>query len=108
MPDQKFKRTKEDFLCEHCHQSVTGDGFTNHCPACLWSKHVDVHPGDRSALCGGSMEPREVLKDGDEWKITHVCTVCGYRKKNRTQKEDSFGVLVALAEKITLEKSKGK
>jgi Zn finger protein HypA/HybF involved in hydrogenase expression len=48
-----FKRTIEDFTCEHCGEQVTGNGFTNHCPQCLWSKHVDIDPGDRLALCGG-------------------------------------------------------
>jgi hypothetical protein len=46
---RRFQRTIEDFECERCRMLVTGSGFTNHCPACLWSKHVDVHPGDRQA-----------------------------------------------------------
>ena len=24
------------------------NGYTNHCSQCLWSKHVDINPGDRS------------------------------------------------------------
>ena len=52
---KKFIKVKEDFVCEHCGAEVKGDGYTNHCPKCLWSKHVDVHPGDRAAECGGMM-----------------------------------------------------
>jgi hypothetical protein len=34
--------------------------YRNHCPACLWSKHVDVQPGDRAATCRGLMRPDRV------------------------------------------------
>ncbi|MEK7158524.1 MAG: RNHCP domain-containing protein, partial [Patescibacteria group bacterium] len=43
-----FQRRVEDFTCESCGAQVTGDGYTNHCPQCLVSKHVDVYPGDRA------------------------------------------------------------
>ena len=56
-PPKKFQRTIEDFTCEQCNFAVKGNGYTNHCPKCLWSKHVDVNPGDRAATCGGLMEP---------------------------------------------------
>ncbi|MFN2146641.1 MAG: RNHCP domain-containing protein, partial [Anaerolineales bacterium] len=36
----KFQRRIEYFICEHCGAEVSGVGFTNHCPVCLWSKHV--------------------------------------------------------------------
>ena len=48
-----FIRKTEDFICEHCGREVRGNGYTNHCPYCLWSKHVDINPGDRAAGCGG-------------------------------------------------------
>ena len=57
MMTKKFQRTKEDFTCEKCNLVVNGSGYTNHCPRCLWSKHVDVNPGDRQATCQGFMEP---------------------------------------------------
>ena len=44
MPSLKFKRKKENFVCENCGAEVKGDGFTNHCPKCLYSKHVDIFP----------------------------------------------------------------
>ena len=54
---QKFKRKIEDFVCGHCKQKVKGNGYTNHCPKCLWSKHVDLTPGDRASGCKGMMAP---------------------------------------------------
>ena len=36
---RNFQRHVEDFECEHCGAFVEGDGYTNHCPACLWCKH---------------------------------------------------------------------
>ncbi|MFA6992594.1 MAG: RNHCP domain-containing protein, partial [Candidatus Gracilibacteria bacterium] len=40
---KRFSRTIEDFVCEKCGAKVKGDGYTNHCPKCLWSKHVDIN-----------------------------------------------------------------
>lgn len=95
-----FKRTIEDFTCEHCGEQVTGNGFTNHCPQCLWSKHVDVDPGDRLALCGGLMRPTEIQKKGSEYSIIQVCEKCGFTRANKAQKEDNFDmVLQIVAEK---------
>lgn len=85
-----FQRTKEDFTCEQCGFEVVGNGYTNHCPKCLWSKHVDVHPGDRAATCGGMMEPVEVVLKGGEYNILHRCIVCGFEKRNKASKEDMF------------------
>lgn len=38
---KNFTRVIEDFICENCGTEVKGNGYTNHCPKCLWSKHVD-------------------------------------------------------------------
>jgi ribosomal protein L37AE/L43A len=94
---ETFRRTKEDFVCEHCGTAVTGNGYTNHCPNCLWSKHVDVHPGDRAAECGGMMEPVSVSSKSGEYIITHKCTRCGYEKNNSASAEDSIDVLAEIA-----------
>ena len=94
---QQFRRQIEDFVCGHCGREVTGDGYTNHCPDCLWSKHLDVHPGDRAATCGGLMAPIAVTEKGGEYIITHKCEVCAHTKPNRTAEEDDFGMIVELA-----------
>ena len=95
----KFKKKKEDFTCEKCSFSVVGTGYTNHCPQCLYSKHVDVNPGDRLATCGGLMEPVDVEGTVKRYMLTHKCTICGHKKKNKVEDEDSIDVLVALATK---------
>ena len=85
-----------DEYCEKCGSFVRGDGYTNHCPRCLWSKHVDVNPGDRMALCGGMMEPISVETKSGEWIILHRCTVCRAEKKNKASKDDAFDALESL------------
>jgi predicted Zn-ribbon and HTH transcriptional regulator len=85
-----FKKNVEDFLCEHCGVETEGTGYTNHCPKCLWSKHVDIDPGDRAADCGGLMKPVSVEREGDEWVLKHKCTVCGYEKRNTMSQNDNF------------------
>ena len=94
---KRFQRTIEDFACEHCGFSVAGTGYTNHCPKCLWSKHVDMNPGDRAEKCGGMMEPVAVSKEGSVWKILHRCVKCGFERAKILGKEDDFDAAVELA-----------
>ena len=94
---RKFIRRIEDFACEHCGEQVSGSGYTNHCPRCLWSKHVDVNPGDRAASCEGMMKPVRVEQDDNEYVLVHRCEHCGAEKRNRVSASDSRDALVALA-----------
>jgi len=94
---KEFKKTKEDFVCENCGEEVKGDGYTNHCPRCLWSKHVDIHPGDRQAECGGMMKPVEVTSKAGETDLVHECVRCGYRKTNKASKDDNFEAIIRLS-----------
>ena len=91
-----FTRMQEDFICGQCGASVRGDGYTNHCPRCLFSRHVDINPGDRAAVCGGLMEPVAVEIRGDRHSLMHRCRVCGHRRRNRTADNDSMDAIVAL------------
>lgn len=93
---KKFTRTIEDFTCEKCGTHVSGNGYTNHCPKCLWSKHVDVNPGDRAGECGGLMEPVAVFKKGREFILMHRCGVCGFERKNKLGKDDMFDSVLKL------------
>lgn len=94
---KKFNRRTENFVCEHCGTKVIGNGYTNHCPNCLYSKHVDINPGDREADCGGLMEPVSLeLKNGD-YIITHRCTQCGHIRKNKTSPDDNFEEILKLS-----------
>ena len=76
-----FKKVKEDFGCERCGERVVGDGYTDHCPKCLWGKHVDKEvPGDRDSECRGMMEPikAEFLISNLQFKIKYQCLKCGH------------------------------
>ena len=92
-----FTRTEEDFVCGVCGLFVEGNGYTNHCPQCLWSKHVDVFPGDREGKCLGMMEPVDVSKKGKEYTILHKCVVCGFEKPNKAVSDDNFDMLVQIS-----------
>lgn len=99
---KRFQRRIEDFTCGHCGAAVEGDGFTNHCPRCLWSRHVDLQPGDRAADCGGLMEPVAVESQRSGHVLTHRCTRCGAQKRNRSSSRDDFAALLALARQRSL------
>ncbi|MCK5021919.1 MAG: RNHCP domain-containing protein [Candidatus Pacebacteria bacterium] len=94
--DKKFQRKIEDFICENCKEEIKGDGYTNHCPFCLWSKHVDINPGDRASDCRGMMKAVKINKKSDEYIITHRCLKCGYEKNNKVSKKDNFDELLKL------------
>ena len=86
---KKFQARKEDFVCQHCGFLVKGSGYTNHCPRCLWSKHVDINPGDRLNPCQGMMEPSSIeIREGEKILIAK-CIVCGEEKKNKISEGDN-------------------
>ena len=93
----KFIKTKENFTCEKCGFFVEGDGYTNHCPECLWSKHVDVFPGDRKRECAGMMKPIGVEKGGKGYIIIHRCLKCEVKKPNKAVPNDNFQMLVQIS-----------
>ncbi len=93
----RFTRRTEDFTCGHCGKKVKGNGFTNHCPFCLWGKHVDVNPGDRAAECGGMMRPTGIeIRKGDVY-ILQQCEVCGHKRPNKAAPEDDRDVIIRLS-----------
>jgi hypothetical protein len=87
---KKFQRKIEDFTCDHCGFHIEGNGYTNHCPDCLWSKHVDVNPGDRLHACQGMMRPVHVETKDGSYIITHQCQKCGAEKRNKIAPNDDF------------------
>lgn len=96
-----FSRREEDFVCENCGAKVIGNGYTNHCPKCLYSKHVDVNPGDRSADCGGLMEPVDIeIKDGN-YVLIHKCKKCGFVRKNKVSNQDNFEAVLDISRNKT-------
>ena len=89
----KFRETRnEAFVCENCGEVVrplANGSCRNHCPRCLWSKHLDDVPGDRRAHCGGRMPPVGVERDARRgWMIVHRCERCGAIRRNRAALDD--------------------
>lgn len=76
---------------------VQGTGYTDHCPNCLWSKHVDVYPGDRGEECGGMMEPLAAERKGDTWRIFYRCQKCGYKHFCRAAPDDNIDKIIELS-----------
>lgn len=87
---KKFSRCIEDFVCESCGEEVKGNGYTNHCPFCLYSKHIDKNPGDRKNICLGLMEPIAVEEKNKKYIIVHQCMKCGEVKRNQSAENDLF------------------
>ncbi|MDP2641345.1 MAG: RNHCP domain-containing protein [Candidatus Yanofskybacteria bacterium] len=90
--------------CVSCKKPIPrealGTAHRNHCPFCLWSKHVDEHRGDRKAACQGLMEPVGLaLKKDGELMIVHQCGVCQKVSKNRIAGDDEESALLEVQEK---------
>jgi|SRR6185436_5168736 len=92
-----FQRRKENFICGHCGQKVIGTGYTNHCPKCLYSKHVDINPGDRSEICQGLMKPMGIEQSHGEYIILYKCEKCGLSRKNKAAPEDNINQIIKLS-----------
>lgn len=89
------------FICRHCGEKVElnapGTKNRNHCPYCLYSRHVDIVRGDRKSKCGGMMKPVGTVKRKDgELLIVHQCQSCGYICKNRIAGDDNEEILDSL------------
>ena len=82
----------ESFVCGHCHRSVPiGDVMIrDHCPFCLWGRHLDNIPGDRSAGCGGLMQPLSFSVSGGIRWIHYSCTLCRHKFRVRAHPDDAL------------------
>jgi hypothetical protein len=94
---RQFQRKKENFICQNCGATVIGNGYTNHCPHCLYSKHVDINPGDRAADCGGLMEPIDLEQKDGHYTLVHKCQKCGFIRRNKVCPDDDFEAVLTLA-----------
>lgn len=93
---KNFIKNIEDFTCFNCSATVKGNGYTNHCPECLWSLHVDIIPGDRANPCRGKMQPIKVLCKTDDYKIIHICQSCKEQTRVKSVEQDNFDALIKL------------
>jgi len=87
---RRFQKKIENFVCGNCLAEVAGNGYTNHCPKCLFSKHVDINPGDRLNSCGGMMKPLRLESQRGEFVIIHKCQECGVGKRNKASPKDKL------------------
>lgn len=102
MDNKRFKMIDEEFICNVCGKLVKKLEYTarDHCPYCLSSKHLDINPGDRSADCGGTLEPIDIEKGKkDLYKIVYKCNKCGEIKKNKTAIDDDFEKILEIMSK---------
>lgn len=96
---KNFTMRDEKFICENCGEEVLPLGYTarDHCPYCLYSKHVDINPGDRSNTCKGLFEPVGIEKFKDSYKIVYKCMRCGEVHKNIMAKDDNMDLIIELS-----------
>jgi RNHCP domain len=99
----RYKQSSEEvFKCRHCRHFVcppsSGGRHRNHCPFCLYSRHVDDRkPGDRMSACGCSMEPvGHFQRPNGEYVLIHHCHGCGFERFNRIAADDDFDLVLSL------------
>lgn len=96
---KKFNMMDENFICENCNKKVEKLNYTarDHCPYCLYSKHVDINPGDRSNKCQGLLKPIGIEKFKNTYKIIYKCNTCNQTHKNIMAKDDNFDLIINLS-----------
>lgn len=112
--DKQYREHRETgFTCVQCGFPVTaereqsGVNNRNHCPRCLWSRHVDLNKaGDRKAQCRSRMQPigltiKQTHKKYSqptqgELMLIHRCTGCGKFSINRIAADDDAARIYTL------------
>ena len=91
----------ESFICENCNKQVQKLNYSarDHCPYCLYSKHVDRNPGDRANECKGILQPIEIEKFKNTYKIVYKCVKCNKIHKNIMAIDDDFNLIIQLSVK---------
>ena len=96
---KKFTMKDENFICEYCGKSVEKLNYTarDHCPYCLYSKHVDIMPGDRKNECMGLLKPIKLEKFKNTYKIIYQCEKCKAFHKNIIANDDDMDIIIELS-----------
>ena len=96
---KRFNMINENFICENCGKKVIKSDYTarDHCPYCLYSKHVDINPGDRLNNCHGLLEPISIEKFKDTYKIIYKCDKCHQIHKNIIHNDDNMDLIIELS-----------
>ena len=96
---KNFTMRDEEFNCDNCQRKVYPLKYTarDHCPYCLYSKHLDILPGDRKNTCHGLLKPIGIEKFKDTYKIIYKCEKCGQTHKNIIAKDDDMDLIIKLS-----------
>ena len=99
---KRFTMKDEEFICENCYKKVEKLNYTarDHCPYCLYSKHVDIYPGDRNNKCQGLLTPIDIEKYKNTYKIIYKCQKCQELHKNIIARDDDFDKVINLSSKL--------
>jgi len=97
---------ESSFKCAHCQGWVgAGSGLSgvqnrNHCPYCLWSRHIDLYAaGDRLSACKSPMKPIGLTVKATckrygscqgELMLIHLCMECKTLSINRIAADDDL------------------
>jgi DNA-directed RNA polymerase subunit RPC12/RpoP len=95
-----FTEIDEPFICENCGKDVKPLGYSSrdHCPYCLYSKHVDINPGDRLETCMGTLEPVSIENNSKKGiVIIYKCKKCSKTRKNIAAKDDNMNLIIKLS-----------
>ena len=108
LPTKRFTVVNEGFTCGHCGREVPPTAGTtprNHCPFCLWCRHLDINPGDRANPCRGLMRPIGIYTHSKKsYVILHQCERCAARVKAKAilsdaNASDDFAIILELSGK---------
>lgn len=97
----RFTEIDEEFICENCGKKVEKLGYScrNHCPHCLYSKHVDKNPGDREEDCHGMLKPIDIeINPKKGYVIIFKCIKCGAIRKNKVAEDDNLEEIYKIIE----------
>lgn len=96
---KKFNMIDEEFICENCNKKVEKLNYTarDHCPYCLYSKHLDINPGDRMNTCKGLLKPIGIEKYKNTYKIIYKCMKCNQLHKNIMATDDDYNKIIELS-----------
>ena len=96
---KRFTMKDENFICEYCGKEVIKLNYTarDHCPYCLYSKHVDIMPGDRENTCKGLLKPIKIEKFKNTYKIIYQCEKCKETHKNILANDDDMDLIIELS-----------
>jgi len=91
----RFKMINESFVCDNCSKEIKKHpewSARNHCPFCLYSKHLDKDfPGDRLSECKWKMKPIWIdYKKNKGDMIKHKCLKCWKEILNKVAPDDDF------------------